>query len=131
MLLIMNPYWGLFTQGWKNSGISNNYKIFALCNTLVLCTEAITINASEWLKSFQVPKKAIYIRVIMLELSHIAFHLLWLGLFMANSTNPLFFIFSEKENCYMIYLKLLRVYEWWTIISVLEELLVIYLMDDK
>jgi len=75
-------------------------------------TEVITVNAPKRLKSIQVPKKASYLRVIMLELSHIASHLLWLGAFMADilAQTP-FFIFSEKGNRYMIYLKMLRVCE--------------------
>ncbi|PHU00553.1 NAD(P)H-quinone oxidoreductase subunit H, chloroplastic [Capsicum chinense] len=47
-------------------------------------TEAITINGPEQLGNIQVPKRASYIRVIMLELSQIASHLLWLGPFMAD-----------------------------------------------
>ncbi|CAN6472622.1 unnamed protein product [Victoria cruziana] len=46
--------------------------------------EAIAINAPEELGNIQVPKRASYIRIIMLELSRIASHLLWLGPFMAD-----------------------------------------------
>ncbi|MBA0610960.1 hypothetical protein Godav_011688 [Gossypium davidsonii] len=47
-------------------------------------TEAITINGSKQLRNIQVPKMASYIKAIMLELSCIASHLLWLGPFMAD-----------------------------------------------
>ncbi|MBA0671652.1 hypothetical protein Goklo_007381 [Gossypium klotzschianum] len=47
-------------------------------------TEAITVNGPKQLGNIQVPKKASYIRVIMLELSRIVSHLLWLGPFMAD-----------------------------------------------
>jgi NAD(P)H-quinone oxidoreductase subunit H len=61
-------------------------------------TEAITVNGPEKLTNIQVPKRASYIRVIMLELSRIASHLLWLGPFMADigAQTPFFFIFLEK-----------------------------------
>nr|UHJ17499.1 NADH-plastoquinone oxidoreductase subunit 7 [Corydalis mucronifera] len=48
-------------------------------------TETITINVPEHLRNIQVPKKRVdYIRVIMLELSRILFHLLWCKPFMAD-----------------------------------------------
>ncbi|MBA0763213.1 hypothetical protein Gotri_012701 [Gossypium trilobum] len=46
--------------------------------------EAITVNGPEQLGNIQVPEKANYIRLIMLELNRIASHLLWLGPFMAD-----------------------------------------------
>ncbi|KAL3507388.1 hypothetical protein ACH5RR_032770 [Cinchona calisaya] len=46
--------------------------------------EAVTVNGPEQLGNIQVPKRACYIRVIMLELSRIASYLLWLGLFIVD-----------------------------------------------
>ncbi|KAL0919187.1 hypothetical protein M5K25_011266 [Dendrobium thyrsiflorum] len=68
-------------------------------------TEAITVNAPERLESVQVPKRANYIRVIMLELSRIASHLLWLGPFMANigAQTPFFYILRERELIYDLF----------------------------
>ncbi|KAL2340325.1 hypothetical protein Fmac_008265 [Flemingia macrophylla] len=62
-------------------------------------TKAITVNGPEQLGNIQVPERASYIRVIMLELSRIASHLLWLGPFMSNigAQTPFFYIFRERE----------------------------------
>ncbi|KAL5580665.1 hypothetical protein UlMin_013107 [Ulmus minor] len=67
--------------------------------------EAITINGPEQLGNIQVPKRASYIRVIMLELSRIASHLLWLGPFMADigAQTPFFYIFRERELVYDLF----------------------------
>ncbi|RZC79746.1 hypothetical protein C5167_042323 [Papaver somniferum] len=68
-------------------------------------TEAITVNGPEQLGNIQVPKRARYIRVIMLELSRIASHLLWLGPFMADIgvQTPFFYIFRERELIYDLF----------------------------
>ena len=59
--------------------------------------EAITVNAPQKLTNIQVQKRASYIRFIMLELSRVASHLLWLGPFMADfGAQTLSFIFLEK-----------------------------------
>ena len=68
-------------------------------------TEAVTVNAPEKLANIQVPKRASYIRVIMLELSRLASHLLWLGPFMADigAQTPFFYIFREREMIYDLF----------------------------
>ncbi|KAM6599478.1 hypothetical protein CsatA_019087 [Cannabis sativa] len=68
-------------------------------------TEAITVNGPELLGNIQVPKRASYIRAIMLELSRIASHLLWLGPFMADigAQTPFFYIFRERELVYDLF----------------------------
>jgi NAD(P)H-quinone oxidoreductase subunit H len=70
-----------------------------------MVTEAITINGLEQLGNIQVPKRASYIRVIMLELSRIASHLLWLGPFMADigGQAPFFYIFRERDLIYDLF----------------------------
>nr|QYB21924.1 NADH-plastoquinone oxidoreductase subunit 7 [Papuacedrus papuana] len=68
-------------------------------------TEAITVNAPEKLENIQIPKRASYIRMIMLELSRIASHLLWLGPFMADigAQTPFFYILREREMIYDLF----------------------------
>lgn len=104
MLLTVNLYWAIYTEGWKK--IAENQTIiqylpYVTCwdYLATMFTEAITVNAPERLESVQVPKRASYIRVIMLELSRIASHLLWLGPFMANigTQTPFFYILRERE----------------------------------
>ncbi|XBI26466.1 hypothetical protein VPH35_051177 [Triticum aestivum] len=67
--------------------------------------EPITVNAPEFLENIQIPQRASYIRVIMLELSRIASHLLWLGPFMADlgAQTPFFYIFRERELIYDLF----------------------------
>ncbi|XP_075514219.1 NAD(P)H-quinone oxidoreductase subunit H, chloroplastic-like [Primulina tabacum] len=68
-------------------------------------SEAITVNGPEQLGNIQVPQRASYIRAIMLELSRIASHLLWLGPFMADigAQTPFFYIFRERELIYDLF----------------------------
>ncbi|MGF1515289.1 MAG: NAD(P)H-quinone oxidoreductase subunit H [Elainellaceae cyanobacterium] len=64
--------------------------------------EAVTVNAVEKLTDIAVPKRASYIRMVMLELNRIANHLLWLGPFLLEmgAGTPVFYIFREREMIY-------------------------------
>lgn len=64
--------------------------------------EAITVNAPEKLAGIPVPKRASYIRMIMLELNRVANHLLWFGPFLADvgAQTPFFYQFREREMIY-------------------------------
>ncbi len=61
--------------------------------------EAVTVNAVEKLADVQIPKRASYIRVIMLELARIVNHLLWLGPFISDigAHSPFFYTLRDRE----------------------------------
>ena len=61
--------------------------------------EAITVNAVEKLAGIPVPRRASYIRVIMLELCRLVNHLLWLGPFITDlgGATPFFYTLRERE----------------------------------
>ena len=61
--------------------------------------EAVTVNAVEKLADIQIPKRASYIRVIMLELARIVNHLLWLGPYIMDmgAQTPFFYTLRDRE----------------------------------
>ncbi|MDZ8260223.1 NAD(P)H-quinone oxidoreductase subunit H [Nostoc sp. ChiQUE01b] len=61
--------------------------------------EAVTVNAVEKLANISIPKRASYIRVIMLELARIVNHLLWLGPFVGDTgaQTPIFYTLRDRE----------------------------------
>ncbi|KAL5642232.1 hypothetical protein ACJX0J_000287 [Zea mays] len=90
------PILGYLHRGMEK--IAENRSIIQYLPYATMFTEAITRN-------IQIPKRASYIRVIMLELSRIASHLLWLGPFMADlgAQTPFFYIFRERELIYDLF----------------------------
>jgi len=73
--------------------------------TAAMMNEAATLAAPEILAKVEVPRRAKYIRAIMVELSRIANHLIWLGPFMADlgAMSPFFYIFREREMIYDLF----------------------------
>jgi NAD(P)H-quinone oxidoreductase subunit H len=67
--------------------------------------EAVTVNAVEKLANVPVPKRASYIRVIMLELARVVNHLLWLGPFVADlgAQTPFFYTLRDREMILDLY----------------------------
>ncbi|NJM19553.1 MAG: NAD(P)H-quinone oxidoreductase subunit H [Richelia sp. SL_2_1] len=61
--------------------------------------EAVTVNAVEKLADIPIPKRASYIRVIMLELARIVNHLLWLGPYIMDmgAQTPFFYTLRDRE----------------------------------
>ncbi|MBW4426635.1 MAG: NAD(P)H-quinone oxidoreductase subunit H [Nostoc desertorum CM1-VF14] len=61
--------------------------------------EAVTVNAVEKLANITIPKRASYIRIIMLELARIVNHLLWLGPFVGDTgaQTPIFYTLRDRE----------------------------------
>ena len=67
--------------------------------------EAVTVNAVEKLANVPVPKRASYIRMIMLELARVVNHLLWLGPFVADlgAQTPFFYTLRDREMILDLY----------------------------
>ncbi|MEO1350512.1 MAG: NAD(P)H-quinone oxidoreductase subunit H [Cyanobacteria bacterium J06635_15] len=60
--------------------------------------EAVTVNAVEKLADIEVPKRASYIRAIMLELTRITNHLLWMGPFISDLGNHALFFYTLRDR---------------------------------
>ena len=68
------------------------------CTSGFLCQEAFC-SAVEMLCEIDVPKRAKYIRVLLMELNRIASHLLWFGSYLLDlgSFSPSFFLLNERK----------------------------------
>ncbi|KAH0851469.1 LOW QUALITY PROTEIN: hypothetical protein HID58_094729 [Brassica napus] len=97
----------IYTEEWKK--IAENRAIIQYLPYVTrwdyLATISNTVKRTRTIRNIQVPKRASYIRVIMLELSRIASHLLWLGPFYGRywGTDSLFYIFREREFVYDLF----------------------------
>ncbi|KAL5561006.1 hypothetical protein UlMin_030753 [Ulmus minor] len=110
MLLTVNQYWAIYIEVWKK--IAENQTIIQYMPYVTrldylapMFTKEITVNGLEQLGNILIPKRANYNRVIMLELSRIASHMLWLGPFMADigPHTPFFYIFRERVLVYDLF----------------------------
>lgn len=63
-----------------------------------LFNEAVTVNAVEKLADIEVPKRASYIRVILLELTRLVNHLLWVGPFVMDMGAQTLFFYSLRDR---------------------------------
>lgn len=63
------------------------------------CSE-VYCAAVEKLLGYEIPPKASYIRMMLMELNRISSHLMWLGSFMLDlgASSPIFYCFSEREK---------------------------------
>lgn len=62
------------------------------------CAETYCLTVEQAL-TIEIPEKASYIRVLLMELNRISSHLLWLGTFMLDlgASSPLFYCFEQRE----------------------------------
>ncbi|MEO1068536.1 MAG: NADPH-quinone oxidoreductase, partial [Cyanobacteria bacterium J06638_6] len=63
-----------------------------------LFNEAVTVNAIERLADIEVPRRASYIRVILLELTRLVNHLLWVGPFVMDMGAQTLFFYSLRDR---------------------------------
>lgn len=81
----------------------------------------------EHLAGIEVPKKAEYIRTMLLELNRVSSHLLWLGTYLLDlgATSPLFYTFRDREVLLSIFEKLTgqrMMYNYFTFGGVREDI---------
>ena len=63
-----------------------------------LFNEAVTVNAVEKLADIEVPRRASYIRAILLELTRLVNHLLWVGPFVMDMGAQTLFFYSLRDR---------------------------------
>nr|YP_009561668.1 NADH-plastoquinone oxidoreductase subunit 7 [Commiphora gileadensis]QAT19756.1 NADH-plastoquinone oxidoreductase subunit 7 [Commiphora gileadensis] len=137
MLLTVNQYWVIYTEGWKK--LRKTEQLYNICRMkhvgiiYLLCSQKqkLQMDQNSWeifkyLKGPAISEKLCWSRVVKLLIFY-GLALLWQILV----HRPLSSIFSEKENKYMIYSKLPPVRERCIIIFVSEEKRLIYLMAGK
>lgn len=68
--------------------LSGSFNSFAFCD------------AVEHLANIEVPERASYIRILIMEMNRLASHLLWLGTYLLDlgATTPLFYTFRDREE---------------------------------
>jgi NADH-quinone oxidoreductase subunit D len=101
----VEPHLGFLHRGMEKNSESREYRqlvpLWDRADYLAaMHMDYMTTSAVEALMDIEVPRRAEYIRVIMLELQRIASHLFWFASLALDSgaTTPMFYAFREREK---------------------------------
>lgn len=97
------PVLGYLHRGWEKSVEHRTYpQIIPLCDRLCygasMSWSHVYCMAVEELMDVEVPERAEYIRVIVLELQRIASHLMWLAAFGTDMGNLTVFVYTMRDR---------------------------------
>ncbi len=135
------PVIGYLHRGMEKMAESRSYLQYAPIVDRIdylagfFCSEAY-FSAVESLASIEIPERAKYIRVLLMELNRIASHLLWLGTFMLDlgASSPFFYCFRERESILALFENLTgarMMYNFHTFGGVKKDLTDNFLIDLK
>ncbi len=101
----VEPHLGFLHRGMEKNSESREYRMLVPLwdradYLSAMHMDYMVSSAAEALMEIEVPRRAEYIRVIMLELQRIASHLFWFASIALDSgaTTPMFYAFREREK---------------------------------